>query len=102
MKYLVAVLLMVAFVPAFADESLRLTLHDHKFSPEKLEVPAGVKFQLIVKNDSDKTIEWESDDLDREEVIEPGKEGTVFLGPLDKGAYGYFDDRHQETKGTLV
>lgn len=102
MKYLLVTLLLVAFVPSIADEPLRLVLHDHKFTPDRLEVPAGVKFQLIVKNDSDKTMEWESEDLDREEVIEAGKESTVFLGPLDKGSYGYFDDRHQDSKGTLV
>jgi hypothetical protein len=85
-----------------ADESLRLVLHDHHFTPDRLEVPAGVKFRLIVKNDSDKTIEWESDELDREEVIKPGEEDTVFLGPLESGTYPYFDDRHQESKGVLV
>jgi len=102
MKYLLAALLLAASVPALADEPQRLVLHDHKFTPDHLDVPAGVKFQLIVKNDSDKIIEWESADLDREEVIEPGKEGTIFLGPLDKGSYGFYDDRHQDSKGVLV
>jgi hypothetical protein len=101
--FLPALLLSAALAsPVWADEPVRLVLHDHKFTPDHLEVPAGVKFQLVVKNDSDKIIEWESADLDREEVVEPGKEETIFLGPLDKGAYGFYDDRHQDSKGVLI
>lgn len=85
-----------------ADEPLRLVLHDHKFTPEQLDVPAHVKFRLTVKNDSDAIIEWESSELDREEVISPGEERTIFLGPLDPGLYPFFDDRHQASKGALV
>jgi hypothetical protein len=95
-------LLTMGVLPVLADEPVRLVLHDHTFSPTRLDVPAGVKFRLTVKNDSDKTIEWESEELDREEVIKPGEEGTIFLGPLDPGTYPYFDDRHQDSKGVLV
>ena len=104
MTRLVALLLSITApaLPALADEPLRLVLHEHQFTPDRLEVPAGVKFKLIVKNDSDKPIEWESDELDREDVIKPGEEDTVFLGPLDPGLYRYFDDRHQDSKGVLV
>jgi hypothetical protein len=85
-----------------ADEPLRLVLREHKFTPEQLEVPAHVKFRLTIKNDSDALIEWESSDLDREEVISPGEERSIFLGPLDPGTYPFFDDRHQASKGALV
>jgi hypothetical protein len=85
-----------------ADEPLRLVLREHKFTPEQIEVPAHVKFRLTIKNDSDALIEWESSDLDREEVISPGEERSIFLGPLDPGTYPFFDDRHQASKGALV
>ncbi len=84
------------------DEPLRLVLHDHKFAPEQLDVPAHVKFRLLVKNDSDADIEWESDELDREEVISPGEERTIYLGPLDPGGYPFYDDRHSASKGVLI
>ena|SRR5579859_5953858 len=104
MKRFLAILVLSATLalPAVADEPIKLVLREHQWIPDRLEVPAGVKIQLIVKNDSDKIIEWESADLDREEVIEPGKESTIFLGPLDKGSYGFYDDRHQDSKGVLV
>ncbi len=103
MKTLFALLLFIAAVsPLAADEPLRLTLRDHKFVPEQIEAPAHVKFKLLIKNDSAGTIEWESDELDREEVIEPGEERGIFLGPLDPGNYPFYDDRHQATKGLLI
>lgn len=98
----VFMLFALAAAPALADDQVHLLLRDHAFTPERLEVPAGKKFQLVVKNDSDKPIEWESEDLDREEVVDPGRESTVFLGPLSPGEYAYFDDRHQDSKGVLV
>jgi len=103
MRVAVAFLLLVVGTASWAvDEPLRLVLHDHKFSPEQLDVPAHVKFRLLVKNDSDKTIEWESDELDREEVISPGEERSVFIGPLEPGTYPFYDDRHQASKGALI
>ena len=95
-------LLMLAAAPVFADDQIHLVLRDRKFSPERLEVPAGKKFQLVVKNEGDKAIEWECEELDREEVVDPGRESTIFLGPLRAGEYAYFDDRHQDSKGVLV
>lgn len=102
MRLLPILLIVMAALPGWADEPLRLVLKDHEFTPSRLEVPAGVKIRLLVRNDSDKTIEWESSELDREEVIKPGEEDAIFLGPLDPGDYPYFDDRHQDSKGVLV
>ncbi len=99
---LVLLLLAGAASSRAADEPLRLVLRDHKFVPDQIEAPARVKFRLLVRNDSDSTIEWESDELDREEVIAPGEERAIFLGPLDPGSYPFYDDRHQATKGTLI
>ena len=103
MKKLFILLLLVAGAsPLAADEPLRLTLRDHKFVPEQIEAPAHVKFKLLIKNEGDSAIEWESDELDREEMVEPGEERGVFLGPLEPGTYPFYDDRHQATKGTLI
>jgi len=99
---LLILLLLWSALALAADEPLRLVLHDHTFSPEQLDVPAHVKFRLQVRNDSDKTIEWESDELDREEVIAPGEERAVFIGPLEPGTYPFYDDRHQASKGALI
>jgi hypothetical protein len=89
---------------ANADETPRLTIKDHKFQPERLEVPAGIKFRLSVKNDDATAEEFESFELNREKVVPPGKEIPVFLGPLESGKqYPFFGDFHRDTaKGVLV
>jgi hypothetical protein len=89
---------------AHADDTPRLTIKDHKFQPERLEVPAGIKFRLSVKNDDPTAEEFESFELNREKVVPPGKEIPVFLGPLESGKqYPFFGDFHRDTaKGVLV
>ncbi len=81
----------------FADDTPRLSIKDHRFQPEKIDVPANVKFKLIVRNDDTTPEEFESYDLNREKVVSPGQEITVFLGPLDPGSYTFFGDFHQDT-----
>lgn len=88
---------------ARADDNPRLTIRDHKFQPERLEVPAGVKFRLTVKNDDTTAEEFESFELNREKVVPAGKEIPVFLGPLERGQYPFFGDFHRDTaRGVLV
>ena len=89
---------------AQADDTPRLTIKDHKFQPERLEVPAGVKFRLTVRNDDPTAEEFESFELNREKVVPPGKEIPVFLGPLESGKqYPFFGDFHRDSaKGVLV
>lgn len=87
---------------ANADDP-QLVIKDHKFLPERLEVPAGVKFKLMVRNNDPTAEEFESFQLNREKVVPPGKEIPVFLGPLDRGEYPFFGDFHQDTaKGVIV
>ena len=86
---------------AQADDYV-LTLKDHQFTPSTMTVPANQKIKIIVKNLDDKAAEFESSDFDRENVVEARGEITVFIGPLDAGSYGFFDDFHRETTGTLI
>ena len=89
--------------PARADELPTLLFHNHRFEPDRIEVPAHVRFQLKVKNTDDTADEFESVDLNREKLVPPGGTITVFLGPLDPGTYKFFGDFHQDTaQGVLV
>lgn len=84
-------------------EDFHIAIKDHQFTPTRLEVPAGVKFRLMVSNQDDTAEEFESTELDREKLVAPGKEIPVFLGPLDAGEYKFFGDFHQDTaRGVLV
>jgi high-affinity iron transporter len=95
---------LVATAPAArAEDAPAITFHNHRFEPSRIEVPAHVKFKLMVKNTDDTADEFESTDLNREKLVAPGQTITVFLGPLDPGEYKFFGDFHQDTaKGVLV
>ncbi len=98
-----AATLILSPVAAKADEPLQLTIKDHKFTPESLQVPVGKKFHIIVTNADKTPEEFESSDLDREKLVAPGSSIKVFLGPLDAGTYHFFGDFHEDTaKGILI
>jgi hypothetical protein len=88
-------------VPARADDPV-LVLKDHQFVPQDVEIPAGTKVKLIVRNDGPGAAEFESTDLHREKVVAAGQQISVLLGPLDPGRYEFFDDFHPETRGHIV
>lgn len=85
------------------DASFTLTIKDHRFEPTELQVPAGKKIRLLVKNLDPTPEEFESHDLKREKVI-PGKsEATIVIGPLKPGTYKFVGEFHESTaKGTLI
>lgn len=85
-------------VPAHADEDVyTLTIKDHKFSPEQLEVPADKKVKLLVKNDDTTAEEFDSSDLRREKVVPAGKEAVIYIGPLSAGTYKFVGEYHEAT-----
>jgi len=96
-------LIFAAYVPAALAEDAappaepHLDIQNHRYVPDHITVPAGVKFKLTVKNNDSSPEEFESFDLDREKIVAPGQEITVFLGPLDPGDYKFFGDFHQDT-----
>nr|WP_294506022.1 cupredoxin domain-containing protein [uncultured Rhodopila sp.] len=96
--------LVLAGAPSARAEDLPvLVFHNHRFQPERIEVPANAKFRLLVKNTDDTADEFESTMLNREKLVMPGQTITVFLGPLDPGEYKFFGDYHQDTaQGVLV
>lgn len=88
---------------AFADDAgVVIVIKDHHFIPENVEIPAGTKVKLIVRNQDQTTSEFESVEFHREKVVQPGSEITVFVGPLDTGSYEFFDDFHPDTRGHLI
>lgn len=95
--------LALAALPARAADNPQLIIKDHRFQPERLEVPAGVKLKLMVRNEDDTAEEFESPELNREKIVPAGQEIAVTLGPLDPGRYRFFGDFHQQTaQGVLV
>ena len=83
---------------ALADPvELELVLQNHKFSPDHLDLAAGEKYVLVVKNLDNTPEEFESADLNREKVVKGKGEIRVFLGPLDRGNYSFKGEYNPET-----
>lgn len=88
----------LAEIPEFVTE-----IKDHKFSPSEIEIPAGVKFKLIVRNLDKTAEEFESHDLRKEKMVGGGKEITLIIRPLKKGEYEFVGEFHEKTaKGKLI
>ena len=99
-----AIVALAAAAPAAAQErTFTLRIVEHRFVPTEIEVPAGAKIKLVIKNEDATPEEFESVTLRREKVI-PGKsEGFVYVGPLSPGRYEFFGDYNQKTaRGFLV
>jgi plastocyanin len=89
-------------VVAAQESSYAITIHDDRFEPSTLNVKAGVKFQLHVKNARKVAAEFESSELNREKVVPAGQSAVIYIGPLSPGTYPFFDDFHQSTRGRIV
>jgi plastocyanin domain-containing protein len=105
MSRLAAALLMSLSLGAIAagEPEFALTIENHRFTPDRIEVPAGKKVKLLVENKDATPEEFESDSLKIEKVI-PGKsKATIFVGPLKAGEYKFAGEFNEKTaKGVIV
>jgi Cupredoxin-like domain len=86
-----------------ADEGYTLSIKDHRFTPTEIEIPAGKKVSIVVKNLDPTPEEFESTDLRREKIVPGGDEITVYVGPLRPGRYEFFGDFNPATaRGHIV
>ena len=86
---------------AAAEEAheVRITIRNHRFEPDKIEVPAGRPLKLIVTNADDTPEEFESVALKIERVIQGGKTAEFTVRPLRKNRnYKFFGEFHQELR----
>ena len=104
MKYLVSLLFLVfswsvmAEIPVF-----EVVIKDHRFSPDQVQIPAGTKVKLLVKNEDPTPEEFESHELNREKIIPGNSAATIFIGPLDPGEYGFFGEFNEATaQGKII
>jgi len=82
--------------------TVSISVKGHRFEPAQIHAPANRPLAVRVKNLDAAAIEFESVSLRVEKVVAPGSEGVVNIRPLAPGRYEFFDDFHQETRGTLV
>jgi plastocyanin len=85
------------------DAEARLVIRGHKFEPSELTVPAGKKVKLVIQNEDDTAEEFESYELNREKVVPPKGQITLYVGPLEPGRYPFFGDFHKDSaQGVLI
>jgi len=95
----------LAALPALAasEAEFNLTIENHKFTPERIEIPAGKKVKFLVENKDASAEEFDSDDLRIEKVIGANSRGTIWVGPLKAGEYKFVGEYHDKTaRGVVV
>ena len=77
-------------------------IKDGRIHPARLEVPAGKKIKLTIKNDGPGPCEFENLDLRVEKVLAPGASSFVVIHALRPGSYRFFDEFHPSTSEMLL
>jgi hypothetical protein len=98
-------ILAVSAIPSAlaADDSPQLRFRGGAVEPASLTLPANTPVKLQVTNAGAAAVEFESFELHRERVVQPGQTITVYIPALPPGAYGFFDDfSHGAVKGEIV
>lgn len=86
-----------------ADDSLPvLVMHNQRFDPDKLIVPAGVRMKIVLRNLDSTPNEFESYDLAREVIVPGHGEVAIYVGPLNPGIYQIFNDYNLAMQGSIV
>lgn len=93
----VAPLARAADLPTF-----QLEMADGTLKPARIEVPAGKRFKIEVRNTGHGAAEFESVQLRKETVLAPGAQSFVVIAPQEPGEYKFFDDFHQQAQGVIV
>jgi hypothetical protein len=79
-----------------------ITYRGKQFQPAQISAPANTPLRLRVKNLDAEPMEFESTSLRVEKVVTGNGEGTINVRPLAPGAYEFFDDFHDSSRGTLT
>jgi plastocyanin len=90
--------------PALAagEPEFALVIEAHKFTPDRVEIPAGKKVKFVVENRDATPEEFESAQLKVEKVI-PGKsKATIYIGPLKPGEYSFVGEFNEKTAHGVV
>lgn len=93
-----------AATPALAVETaaFEIVARDGRLYPERLEVPAGVRLRLTLRNEGKVPVEFENLELRVERVLAPDAAASVLVQPLKPGSYTFIDDFHADTGKMLL
>ncbi|MBX9868227.1 MAG: cupredoxin domain-containing protein [Burkholderiaceae bacterium] len=74
-----------------------IVAREGRLSPEKLNVPAGVKLRITLRNEGKTPVEFESQELRIEKVVAADAASAVTIQPLKPGTYLMIDEFHADT-----
>lgn len=98
----IAVLPFSLAVLAAGEPEINVVIEGHKFTPDRIEIPAGQKVKLLVENRDATPEEFESASLRIEKVI-PGKSrATIYVGPVKAGEYKFIGEFNEKTANGVV
>ena len=104
MHRLAAIVLALAATSALAagENEFSLVIENHRFTPDRIEVPAGKKVKLLVENKDASPAEFESETLKVEKVIAGKAKAVIFVGPLKAGEYKFADEYNEKTAAGVI
>jgi len=79
-----------------------VVIKNGRILPARLEVPAGRKIKLAIKNEGPGACEFENLGLRVEKVLSPGASSFVVIHPLPPGTYRFIDEFHPVTSEMLL
>jgi hypothetical protein len=79
-----------------------VVIKNGRIDPARLEVPAGKKIKLTIRNEGPGPCEFENLDLRVEKVLAPGASSFVVIHSLKPGSYKFFDEFHPDTSEMVV
>lgn len=81
---------------------IHISIKKGRFSPSEINIPADTKVKLTIQNFDDTPEEFESYDLNREVLINPGGKASFYIGPLSIGSYKFEGEFSPETAHGIV
>ncbi|WP_374369157.1 cupredoxin domain-containing protein [Piscinibacter sp.] len=99
--------LLLAAAAALAADAEPVIQHEvvikaGRIAPVRIEVPAGRKLRLALRNEGPGPAEFENLDLRIEKVLAPGAASFVVIHPLRPGSYRFVDEFHPETAAMVI
>ena len=102
--FLLALFMVGVLETAHAEDlqSFAVTARDGRLMPDRLDVPAGRRIKLTLRNEGNSPVEFENLDLRVEKVLAPGATSFVVVPALKPGSYRFVDEFHAASGQMLL
>jgi plastocyanin len=87
---------------AMADDPIKVTLQNHKFTPAEIHVKANTPAVIALTNRDTTAEEFDSTSLKVEKVVAGNTSGNVRLRALAPGRYPFMGEYHSATAQGVV